>query len=126
MVSWLLVVACVLCFRVFFFFRGFLIVGHWLKSFLVSKFLGFKVSMFSKIQKSFDVLDRYWFHITKLPFYVFLWVLISYSRFSRSYETDRRDCSAAAFSKIYKIVHNSLVTEELLHELTQPHNTINS
>ena len=38
----------------------------WFLDFLVSKFLSFKDA------KSFNVFKRYWFHITKCPFHVFL------------------------------------------------------
>ena len=42
---------------------------YWFQSFEVSR-----------IQKSFNVFKRYWFHVTKLPLYVFWKILISYAR----------------------------------------------
>ena len=41
-----------------------------IRDFLVSEFLSF---LFPKIQKSFNVFERYLAHITKLPFHVFDW-----------------------------------------------------
>ena len=44
------------------------------------------------------LLDRYWSHITKLPFHVFGKILISYPRCSRIYQADPHDVQAHAFS----------------------------
>ena len=48
-------------------FLGSWFLGFWFVGFLVSEFLGFLVS---KIQKTFNIFERYLVHITKVPFHI--------------------------------------------------------
>ena len=54
--------------------------------------------------QSFRVSKFQWSHITNIPFHVFWQILIPYSRFPKSYQTDLRDFSVPAFSRNFKIV----------------------
>ena len=54
-------------------------LSSWYQGFLVSWFQGFLVSWLQRFKKSFKVFGRYLVHLTKSPFHVFWWILISYS-----------------------------------------------
>ena len=64
-------------------FQSFLAVGWF--GFLCSWFLGFTVPKFPRF------VERYWSRITKFPFHVVWKILIPCPRFSRFYNTNRRD-----------------------------------
>ena len=81
---------------------------HWflsLKSFLVSKFLGFEVAWFlGQTSETFRLLlGRAWVHITKFAFLVFWKILIPYPRRLTFFKTDRHDLSVPIFDSFQNV-----------------------
>ena len=69
-----------------------------ISNFKVSRFRGSKLQRLSKSISCF--FNRCWSHMTNIPVHIFWEILIPYSRFSKTCQTDLQDCSAPAFSGI--------------------------
>ena len=94
-------------------FLGWSVSWCWL--FFVSKLLGFKVSTSQSIYNVLGNILVPYFHITNFLIHVFSKMLIPYARFSRIFKTDLHACSVPVFFKIDKHdFHNSEICKKIV------------